>query len=331
MRSTLALIIPALIIIALQPISRTCNAVELCGGIYALICIIIITVLMIYNWHRISIFALAALLSIYAQWGIVQFILQHDIGFYLIGESRINAATTGVAKFSIGSEKIMRPYGPFLHANVFGGAMLCAIVMSLLYLPSSWRKHLIPLFVFALGVSFSRSAYIGLLGIPFLVSRIRSKQVFIGISIVTLILFPLIMFRALDPQSTAASERVRGYTWALGIIREQSIYTGVGIGKYVTHLKKYLADSHIAYQPWELAPVHSVPLLAGAELGIISTTGIGVALLLGLQLRRMKIILPLIPALLLDHYFATDIVAFTLLCMLLVVSLTYPLPLHGNQ
>ena len=81
---------------------------------------------------RLLILVILAVLVLQAQWGIGQFILQRDLGLYLIGESRLSVSVDGVAKFALGDDKLIRAYGPFEHANILAGSLVIGLMLYVL-------------------------------------------------------------------------------------------------------------------------------------------------------------------------------------------------------
>gem|GEM_PF-2252369 len=281
---------------------------------------------------------LLAIATIYSQWGVGQFIIQHDLGLYAVGEVQLNPATAGVAKFLIqdsdNTHKVIRSYGPFPHANSFAGVLLVSMIVAIFLL----RQHPSrPLFVItcfillAVLLTFSRAAWLGALLL--FVSQalyVRKKtlnnhslRALSTIIVVTLLVFmPLILSRTADPQDVAQPERVAGTKYALSLIKQHP-WLGHGNGRYTTALQNYLQESNLAYAPWQITPVHSVPLLLIAEYGLIGTCLL--VLPLGYWLYRQKktghwlIVTPLLPPLLLDHYFFTQLSPLVFLLVLLLL------------
>lgn len=316
MRATYYATAPAIVLIVLLAISQLCNdRFHIWWIIASLFGVLIFSV--VYTFNRLSVFSVLALLALHAQWGIAQFIFQHDLGFQRSGESVLSAQTVAVAKFSVGSNKVIRAYGPYLHANVFGGMMLIGLLLTASYAPPLWKRYLSAVFIVAIILSFSRAAYVGVLLIPLVTRAVPWRRFGIGIGITCLVITPLVVIRFSDPADRAISERLRGYAWAAKIITHQGVVQGLGIGNYPVTLRAYLQDSHIPFQPWELAPVHSVPLLLIAELGLIPALGFLGAVAVIRSRRQLLLLIPLVPSLLLDHYFMTDITPAAMLMMLL--------------
>ncbi len=255
--------------------------------------------------------------SLYAQWGIAQFIVQHDLGMRVIGESRIGANISGVASFYIGSEKFIRAYGPFGHSNSFAGALLLGVII--LYKHRDKLRNSLffqgLLFILSLGivVSFSRTALAGLGGLLLLFTYRRKWHLCAPLIITCLLFIPLLTIRSLDTHGAAGHERLLGIHWFTQMLSMPSVIGGFGIGNYTTALTNYLYSNQIIHNPWDVAPVHSVPLFLFAELGIIAFSFLLFFSMRFIVIRKAWILIVLLPALLLDHYFATDFSSIILL------------------
>lgn len=273
----------------------------------------------------ILIVTLIGCIGIYAQWGIAQFIVQHDLGLHTIGESRIAPGNAGIASFTIGYEKFIRAYGPFAHSNSLGGVLAVGFIL-LFMLKSAPRLYVTSLiFLFTVGsiTSFSRASLVAsvIVLLAFCI-RMRSLQV-LAYTLIPFILFiPLFFGRSFDPHGVALGDREQGIIWMKQMISPSVLLSGYGIGNYGRALATYLADNNIEHNTWDIAPVHSVPLLVFVEFGgVLSLIW---AALLGyfLFMYRAPILLALLPPLLLDHYFLTSLgpLLFLITSALLVVQ-----------
>jgi hypothetical protein len=65
--------------------------------------------------------------------GIVQFIIQHQVGLDWLKESIFNKNITGVAKININHGLFVRAYGLFPHPNILGGFLSFSLITTLLY------------------------------------------------------------------------------------------------------------------------------------------------------------------------------------------------------
>lgn len=278
-------------------------------------------------------FALAVLgvLVLQAQWAVLQFTLQHDLGLSILGEPRLSPAIAGVAKFTFEDTKIIRGYGPYLHANALAGAMLAGLVllsyMALVMTREKFIQFEVRVFflsvyvclLLALLISFSRLAYLGfaalvVCSLALVFSRrlmaLRSLRPYGITLLVCAILFSgLLAGRLADPADQASTERLRGYEWYGRLFTPQIFWRGMGVGNYERHLYSFLMVERLSFHPWEIAPIHSALLLALVEVGLLPLFGL--FLFWGWFVwKRWQpsvqtvafMVLPTVPIILLDHY-----------------------------
>ncbi len=276
--------------------------------------------------RSIFIAILIGCIGIYAQWGIAQFIVQHDLGMHVIGESRISPGMSGVASFTSSyGRKFIRAYGPFAHSNTLGGVLVLGLIL-VTSLRTSYKPYTTPIiFVLILGViaSFSRTALIASL-VPLMILMFRSRQYTLALVTITpLLLFtPLLMGRLLDPNGVALPDRAQGFAWLAEMATPESILRGYGMGNYETALVSHFKNTNTPHNVWDIAPVHSVPLLLFSELGGVISIALLAIVSIFFFSHRSFMLLALLPPLLLDHYFLTQLGAliFLITCTLLVVQ-----------
>lgn len=279
-------------------------------------------------WHygvSFLVILITAVLFCHAQWGIAQFLLQHDLGLQYLGESRIGPQMSVVAKFSVMGTPVVRSYGPYAHANPFGGVMLLGVLL-LSYYRSLWGRFFWPLllvFGAAVLLSFSRSALLGLvlLLLPLCgVSRPSRRFLASGL-IILFAVSPFLLARFTDSADVAWDERLVGYQWAVALMQDSILWRGAGVGNYPVVLGDYLAEHAIVHQSWQVDFVHSVPLLLVAEWGLFAAAVFFACLLfLGLQIGGKSVwFIPLVPSLLLDHYWVTQFAPAVLLALVLLI------------
>lgn len=277
--------------------------------------------------RNILIAILIGCIGLYAQWGIAQFIIQHDLGMHVLGESRLQIGSTGVASFSDSSTmKYLRAYGPFAHPNSFAGVLLIGAILLYTLCSSSKIYLLSMLLLFAVGltVSFSRTALIGFIVVLIAFWLQKRLYILVLISLVPLLVFaPLVLHRSFDPAGVALKDRMSGYAWLKEMATPISLLRGYGIGNYESALVLYLNGHHIAYDTWDIAPVHSAPLLLFTEFGLI-LVGILTALFFWfLRLHYSPILIALLPVLMFDHYFITQLGPLLLIITCTVIVVQY--------
>lgn len=263
--------------------------------------------------------------SLYAQWGIAQFVIQHDLGLVKIGESTLNHNTSGVASFYIGSQKYIRSYGPFSHANSFAGVLLLGIII-LYKIRDNLQSNIFTqsiLFVLSLGVltSFSRTALIGLGSLLALYVFKKKLALVAPILIACALVSGLLFHRSTDTKDMATHDRLMGLSWYLDIMDSKLLIRGVGLGNYTHVLAAYVGKNNITHDPWDIAPIHSVPLLLLAELGIIVFGALCIITMQVTYLKKYLLYIALVPGIVFDHYFATQLapVIFLIISTQLVV------------
>lgn len=286
------------------------------------------------NSYQVITLTIILFLGLYAQWGVAQFILQGGLGLSILGETRLDPHSPGVAKFALDAEKLVRAYGPYTHANIYAGSLFLGLLL-LLALINKFGFSLQPIFIYpiafilVLGIllSFSRSAYIAVMLMSCLALKYRrwfwTWRAFMAPLLITIAIFyPLLTARFSDPDDRALAERLTGAKAAWIIMTTQSPWSGTG-KNYLTRLREYYEVRMIPYQAWEIDYVHSVPLLLAAKAGIIPALLISVAIgyaLTKLYGRHIIWLLPLAPLLLFDHYQLThpEMLILTLLVVMLM-------------
>lgn len=274
---------------------------------------------------------LISILTLHALWGLGQFSLQRDFQLDQLGETQLRIDTPGIAKFLVTntnqstSPKLLRAYGPYPHPNSLGGALVIGLSAVVPFLRRHYPAPLTVILGFILlgiVVTFSRSAWIATtiaLFFLYLVpdfgnKKFRNASIVWVIGITLLVFVPLWYSRLTDPQDVAAGERLLGTAAAWELITRDP-WWGVGMGQYQAALVTLWQDSGITYSPWQIAPVHSVPLLLLAQYGIAGTLLLLLTLIPLLHQRHVKnwlMLLPLLPLLLFDHYLFTQIAPLTL-------------------
>lgn len=289
---------------------------------------LIVTLLKLYG--RLAVVTLTiAIAVLHAQWAVAQFVLQHDLHLYLLGETRLSINGIGIAKFLTSTYKLIRAYGPYAHPNILSGVLAISLI---LWAQVKWQSRLttfslLGALVIGMIVTFSRAAWLsgGITIALWLLSQWRSstsedrlsmKRTAGFITITLLVFIPLSLDRSTDYQDVATNERLSGLQTGQEIWREHP-WTGTGIGNYRHVLTQYMERLGLPYQPWEIAPIHIVPVLLLAEWGILGIITMIVSsalysiythvnLVSYFKLKKSLWLLPTAPLLLLDHYLLTQ-------------------------
>lgn len=197
----------------------------------------------------------------------------------MLGLAARNAQTLGDAVVLFNGERVLRAYGTFPHPNIFGGFLAVAVVMWV-----SLRRQ-ISLMIFwtmagALAVGLvltgSRSAMLGL-GIAFAVMTFRQRSVrFRSALAVALLAAALVgVFAAPNValmlrgggsmEERSIDERREQYADYEHVLSSTNLLIGHGVGNYVFTLAEVFPDR----EWWQYQPIHNVPLLVFAEIGVL--------------------------------------------------------------
>jgi|FLOH01.1.fsa_nt_gi O-antigen ligase len=246
---------------------------------------------------------------------IQQFLTQMVYGNKWLGIASQNATDLGVSTIE-GAGRFMRAYGSLSHPNMLGGWLVICIIFLLgllfqyqkRFYHAPWKvsKALIgqAIFLFSslaimtygLVLSFSRSAWIGLIvAIVFIwIVLFKRRQpdllkFYLRLNLIILlviVLFSMVYGQLLINRVSVESrlevqsidQRLQGYGQAFSIFKAHSLL-GVGLGNYTAAFYE-VDDTRPA---WEYQPVHNLDLLTMSELGIIGElilVGIFISILL---------------------------------------------------
>lgn len=197
-----------------------------------------------------------------------QFISQHSLGLWLLGERTFDAQTFAIAQIQIAGTQLLRPYGTFPHPNVAAAYL----VLILLILANQWaNRKLTPLKVLTLSLgvvaiilTFSKTALLILFLAIISFSKI-SKNFFALILLVALIIFVAARI-LIDANVASIAERLVLTAAALDITLINPLF-GVGSANFILELSKL--DLTSLSQTRLLQPVHNVFLLILAENGLL--------------------------------------------------------------
>jgi putative inorganic carbon (HCO3(-)) transporter len=224
--------------------------------------------------------------------GIVQFVGQKTLGLRELGEITMRPEWSGASVITVGGEPVLRAYGLTQHPNLLGGFLMVTTLLGFGLVLSAagarrWIAALLTVASFAgLLVTFSRGAWLGwaagvLVGFALLVTGPRraatnwkTAAALLGVLAVVGLLFVTTQWPLLRPRLGLAVEGVEirsadersgleASAWTL--IRENPLI-GVGYGNFSWALWQRQPVAIRAYPIYQ--PVHRVPLLASAELGV---------------------------------------------------------------
>ena len=236
------------------------------------------------DWQQKNLWIiLAIVLLVQGSVGVVQFVIQREVGLAWLGEPTLDLLVEGTSVAQRGSQNWLRGYGLNSHPNQLGLLLmaLCLLIWPSRHLAHGWRRWLfwfgLAAGVAGLLVSLSRSAWLGLAlggmvyGLPKIAAgRLPRRELLLPLAVLAtgVLLFTLAygdvlagrLFTLDSPlESRSLWERQRDAGLAVQLIGQRP-FQGVGLGEYVTAAAS-LDDS--------AAIVHNVPLLIGAELGFL--------------------------------------------------------------
>jgi hypothetical protein len=199
-----------------------------------------------------------------------QLLLQRSINgsFYYLGERFFTPYTPGIAKLNLPYlGNFIRPYSTFSHPNSLAGYLLLLFILSKVLFQGKLRKYLQIVLSFSIILTFSKMAIFTLVllllvpKIPKTIKKIVPLAFILSFSPLLVNLFNLKYI----PHHPFWSRAFMGYS-ALKVIL-QNLFTGTGLKGYIPALTQHLNPAHLSQS--SLQPVHSLPLLIIAELGLV--------------------------------------------------------------
>lgn len=209
--------------------------------------------------------------------GVVQTFVGSSLGLTWAKESIVGLSDPGVAKVVIFDRVFLRSYGLFPHPNVFAWFLYALVWFTGVILMSScsiWntldrQTHflrnfsltlLVFLCLFSFVTSFSRAIWIALMiFFLFTLGHLIKKMYYYGIFLTFGICAVFVSQGTISLQ-----ERLWYESIAIGIVKEYPML-GVGLGNFVNRMGE---KSDFLLASWQYQPVHSVPLLIAAEIGV---------------------------------------------------------------
>jgi len=178
-------------------------------------------------------------------------------------------------------ESFLRAYGTLPHPNILGGFALIFLLGPISFFIRKEKPNNLALLLLIPGISllaltFSRSAWLALVIFSLVLiwkskyferKRLAVLLFIIALSfVITLLPYrQLVEARTTNTSSHSEEFSFIGRAWlsaeAIQMIREYPL-TGVGIGSFIIELARRAGEGYV------IEPVHNIPLLAGAELGI---------------------------------------------------------------
>ena len=302
-----------------------------------------------------------AAMGVQAIIGIAQFVTQVIPASTLFGIATHDAITLGDSVVETGGERWLRAYGGFPHPNVFGAALLAALVAFVaaghggpplrvrggegelrvvrnpsqppLILRGRALNVAFCIFTFALVLSFSRSAILGLLILLAVCAwRVATRRLAL-IGTLALIAAMAVTWSLWAPrvtgdgrnESRSIAERQSGIRDALAL---SAIHPFFGVGLHAMPQAVFRSGSTFnpGFSPYDVQPVHNVPLLILVEIGVVGVLVLVLVLVTILRhssfvIHHSSFFLPLLPPLLLDHSFWSLPIGLALAFVLIMSAL----------
>lgn len=206
---------------------------------------------------------------------IMQFIFQHSVGLWILGERTFDSSTPGIALWDGFGKLLLRAYATFPHPNVLGGYL---VIVLLLIVQKVWSEVRFMSFLskfffgitFFLGsitlyLTFSRSAWLAAgLGALYYIFRGVKKHRVVWIALYISMLVGSCYILAPKISDTSVTHRAELNRMAIDLWK-QSPYIGVGLGNFIVRLPETKVTRHGNY----LQPVHNIYLLLLSEIGIV--------------------------------------------------------------
>ncbi|MEA3322675.1 MAG: O-antigen ligase family protein [Patescibacteria group bacterium] len=223
--------------------------------------------------------------------GLYQFVTQNTFAQKLFGISHYDVWRGGTAIINTADERWLRMYGAMPHPNMFGGLLLCGLLLSVyLYITTKKSASIVQIFLLtsiamttsSIILTFSRITWItSCVGIFALIififkSRYYNTRKLLAPSLLILMTALLffgtlhhVLFSRVAHDTTyshnSISDRHLYMNHAKQLIAKNPIF-GSGIGNYTTTI--FHIDNH-TYPIWYYQPVHNIYILTIAEIGII--------------------------------------------------------------
>ncbi len=211
--------------------------------------------------------------------GIFQFFIGRTIGglLYWLGERSFSLGTPGIALVSLNGIEHLRAYSTFSHPNSLAGFLGAVLILALTggTLRRS-RINIAGVFIISLGfiLTFSVSAYFGLLVVLFFIILRKNKKmfkfavwIFYLLTIVTSLLMP-IFSQSLENLNYYVGSNIReraDLAYMAGQMISDKFWLGEGLGSFIVNIPDL---KYIHTNSWLLQPVHNIYLLVFSEIGI---------------------------------------------------------------
>ncbi len=241
------------------------------------------------NIRKISIvFVLSTLLQ--SILGILQFITQQTFAQKFLGLQFHDVWHGGSAIINIDGERWLRLYGTAPHPNIFGGVLLCALLLCIYLYTTSSQNNLQKAFLlistalFTTGIlfTFSRTIWVASILSLLLTTIFIYKKTYLKLkNIITplVLIFATILLVIGLYQNIFLSRTTKDTSLAHNSISDRALYidhakylifnnslVGTGVGNYTNTIYTASTNNHPI---WYYQPVHNIYLLITSEIGLI--------------------------------------------------------------
>lgn len=204
--------------------------------------------------------------------GIYQVIFGHSPASTYLGLAERSASNLGDSIYIIQDQRILRAYGFFSHPNIFAGYLTTALIL-LNTFTSKLNKKIIPalnvILIIGLILTFSKSAIIALFLTTIIyyssTQKITSnKSILISTSILAILALRLLINQI---ELMSFQDRVNQWLDYFPLLTNNFInfLFGFGPGQYIFNWLDY--NPNLDW--WLYQPIHNVPVLILAEIGVI--------------------------------------------------------------
>jgi len=205
--------------------------------------------------------------------GYLQWRMNHSIGLSLLGEQMVGPDIFGVAKTDVAEGiKQIRPYGTFLHPNIFAAYLMSILFISLRHV--NRRYILFWIILLTTGIFFTSSLAaeavttvgFALVVIFSVLKNVNQKKSLVLGLLIILLAGNLWIFQKSDiihTEDTSWQERLDQNVLSRQMFLKYPL--GVGVNGYTLKLEEV---AEIELLPWEFQPVHNGYFLILNEVGI---------------------------------------------------------------
>lgn len=180
---------------------------------------------------------------------------------YLFGERKFSEASVGLAYATLSNNYILRAPAIFSHPNSLAGYMVVVYYLLQTQKSPMWQRY----FVFtSILLTFSKSGLLALALV--LLFKLNPKKLILASITLSLV---QIFFAGISINISFISDRLFLLRSTATILENNPIF-GVGLGNYVVSLGGMLPGSHLLIS--KLQPVHNLPYLIWAEIGLVGIT-----------------------------------------------------------